>query len=738
MKILSGDITGKINRTSKKWHLDKEVTTMDILQAIAEELGVPRKSVANTVELLDAGNTVPFIARYRKEMTGELDETRIRRIEEQVSYYRNLEQRKDEVIRLIAEQGKLTDDLRKQITGAARLTDVEDLYRPYRPKRKTRAGVARERGLEPLAGYLLSFPAAGSVKAEAEKYLSEDVPTVEDALQGAMDIIAEDVADDPNVRGWVRDHTRRYGYLVSRARDAERDSVYRQYYQYKERISRVPAHRVLAVNRGEREEFLQVAIEVEQEPVLSWLNRQYVRENRATTDLVKRAAADAYKRLIAPAIERDLRGELTDRAVEQAILVFSRNLRNLLMQPPIRGKTVLGIDPAYRTGCKWAVVDQTGKLMETGVVYPTPPQQKIEEAEAELTRVIDRYGVDVIVIGNGTASRETEQFAAGLIQKIRKPGLAYVIVSEAGASVYSASMLAIKEFPDLDVSRRSAVSIARRLQDPLAELVKIEPKAVGVGQYQHDLPPKRLEESLAKVVESAVNHVGVDINTASAPLLGYVSGVNATVAENIVRYREQNGMFQSRRQLTCVPRLGPKTFEQCAGFLRISGGENPLDATPIHPESYNLTYRLLELIRADLDEIGTPALRSKLAQLDREETAEKLKCGLPTLRDIIEALLRPGRDPREDLPQPVFRTDVLRIEDLNPGMRLQGVVRNVVDFGAFVDIGVKNDGLVHISELADDYVNDPLDMVQVGDTVTVRVLSVDVERGRISLSMRQG
>ncbi len=713
------------------------MTIIDIVQIVARELKISQKSVTNTVELLDAGNTVPFIARYRKEMTRELDETQIRQIEQRVGYYRSLEQRKKEVIRLIDEQGKLTDDLQKQITGAVKLTELEDIYRPYRPKRKTRAGMAREKGLAPLADYLLSFPAASSPDVEAAMYLSEEVPSAMDALQGAMDIIAENVADDPKVRGWVRDYTRRHGYLVTRAKDAVKESVYKMYYQYKEPVSRIPSHRVLAINRGEREEFLQVTVDVEPEPVLSWLNQRYVKGNRATTDLVKSAVADSYKRLLAPAVERDIRGELTEQASEQAIIVFSKNLRNLLLQPPVRGKIVLGVDPAYRTGCKWAVVDHTGKLLEIGVVYPTPPQRKLREAEDVFTRLIEQYGIDVITIGNGTASRETEQFVANLIQKINKPGLAYVIVSEAGASVYSASKLAIKEFPDLDVSQRSAVSIARRLQDPLAELVKIEPKAVGVGQYQHDVPPKRLDESLAKVVESAVNHVGVELNTASASLLSYVSGINAKVAENLVRYREEIGVFQNRRQLSAVPRLGPKTFEQCAGFLRISSdGKNPLDATPIHPESYDLTYQLLELIQADLDELGTEALRSKLSTLDVEETAEKLGAGVPTLRDIIESLLRPGRDPRDDLPQPVFSTDVLNIEDIKPGMQLKGVVRNVVDFGAFVDIGVKNDGLVHISELADKFVKNPLDIVAVGDVITVLVLSVDVERGRISLSMK--
>jgi uncharacterized protein len=717
---------------------EEEFLILDIVKSVAGELGLPEKSVENTVKLLDDGNTVPFIARYRKEMTGELDETQIRRIEEQVGYYRNLEQRKEEVIRLIDEQGKLTEEIKEQINKALKLSEVEDIYRPFRPKRKTRGSVARGRGLEPLAGYLLSFPAEGSPDIEAAKYLTEEVPTVEDALQGAMDIIAEDTADDPKVRGWVRDYTRKNGYLVTRAKDPDQDSVYRMYYDFKEPVVKVPSHRVLAINRGEREEFLHVSIDVEFEPVISWLNENYVKEGAVTTDLVKKALADAYKRLIAPAVERDLRGELTEMAHEQAINVFSKNLRNLLLQPPVRGKIVLGVDPAYRTGCKWAVVDQTGKLLEVGIVYPTPPQERIEEAEQEFTRVIKQYEIDVIAIGNGTASRETEQFVAGLIQKLNKTGLnlAYVIVSEAGASVYSASKLAVKEFPDLDVSQRSAVSIARRLQDPLAELVKIEPKSIGVGQYQHDIPAKQLNESLAKVVESAVNYVGVDLNTASAPLLSYVSGINATVAENIVHYREKNGAFRNRNQLTDVPRLGPKAFEQCAGFLRINDGDSLLDSTPIHPESYELTYQLLDLLGVGLDEVGTDALRSKLSGLDVEKTAENLGAGVPTLRDIIEALLRPGRDPREDLPQPVFRTDVFSIEDIKPGMQLKGVVRNVVDFGAFVDIGVENDGLVHISELSEKYVKNPLDVVAVGDVVTVKVLSVDAEKGRIALSMK--
>lgn len=712
------------------------VIQTDILQTIAQEAGIPRGKVESTVKLLDSDNTVPFIARYRKEVTGELDEVQIRRIEELLAFYRNLVKRKAEVIKLIEEQGKLTDELRGRIMSAVKLTEVEDLYRPYRQKRKTRASVAREKGLQPLADYLLSFPRTGKPEDAAEAYLSEAVPAVEDALQGAMDIVAEQVSDDPEARGWVRDYTRRKGWLVTKARDSETDSVYQMYYDYREPVSKVVPHRVLAINRGEREERLAVSIEVEQEAVLSWLQKRFAKEGSVTFDLVRKAVTDAYKRLVAPAVERDIRNELTEKAEAQAVQVFSRNLRSLLLQPPVAGKVVLGVDPAYRTGCKWAVVDGTGKLLEVGVVYPTPPLKKIKDAEAVFARIVGQYGVQAIVIGNGTASRETEQFVADFIRGNEKYGLSYTIVSEAGASVYSASELAAGEFPGLDVAERSAVSIARRMQDPLAELVKIEPKAIGVGQYQHDVAPKRLDESLTKVVESAVNYVGVDLNTASAPLLGYVSGVNAAVARNIVRYREETGRFKNRKQLSKVPKLGPKTFEQCVGFLRISGGDNQLDATPIHPESYQLTHKLLKLIGVGLDEIGMPALRSLLAKLNVEEVAAKLGAGVPTLRDIIESLARPGRDPREELPPPVFRTDVLSIEDLKPGMELKGTVRNVVDFGAFVDIGVKNDGLVHISELSDKRVSHPLDVVSVGDVVTVRVLSVDVARSRIALSMR--
>lgn len=707
-----------------------------ILEIIVRESGLPRKKVEGTVKLLDAGNTVPFIARYRKEVTGELDEVQIRRVEELVSYYRNLEQRKTEVLRLIEEQGKLTDEIRKRVMTAAKQAEVEDIYRPFRQKRRTRAGLAREKGLEPLAEYILSFPASGNPEHEATLYLSEGVPSVEDALQGALDIVAEQVADDPDVRGWLRNYTRKKGYLVSRAKDSGSDSVYKMYYDYREPVLNVAPHRVLAINRGEREDILKVSIELDQEEVLTWLQRRFIKQNSITTVLAERAVVDAYKRLVAPAVERDVRNELTERAEEQALVVFARNLRSLLLQPPVPGKVVLGVDPAYRTGCKWAVVDETGKLLETGVVYPTPPQKKVVEAKAEFTRLVDKYAVQAIAIGNGTASRETEQFVADFIKERQGEALAYVIVSEAGASVYSASKLAAGEFPQLDVTARSAVSIARRLEDPLAELVKIEPRAIGVGQYQHDVAPKKLDENLAKVVESAVNYVGVDLNTASTALLKYVAGINAVVAENIVKYRELEGKFINRRQLAKVPRLGPKTMEQCAGFLRIRGGKNPLDATPIHPESYKLAGKLLELIEAGPEMIGSTSLRAKLARLNVEEIAAELDAGVPTLKDVKDALSRPGRDPREELPPPLFRTDILNIDDLKQGMVLKGAVRNVVDFGAFVDIGVKNDGLVHISEMSREYVRHPLDVVSVGDTVTVKVLSVEAGSGRISLSMK--
>ena len=709
-----------------------------LFQLIAGEAGITPGQVQKTAALLDDGNTVPFIARYRKEVTGELDEVKIRLVEERLKFYRGLNARKEEVIRLIEDQGKLTEELRDRILKAARVTEVEDLYRPYRQKRKTRASVAREKGLEPLARYLLSFPGSGDPAREAEKYLSPEkgVGSGEEALQGAMDIVAEEVSDDPDVRGWVREYTIRSGVLSVSARNRETASVYEMYYDFHEPVRLVLPHRVLAINRGEREEFLKVAVEADEESITGHIARKWVKAPSVTSEIVLAAVKDSYRRLIAPAVERDVRGGLTEKAEEQAVSIFSKNLRQLLLQSPVKGRVVLGVDPAYRTGCKWAVVDDTGRLLEVGVVYPTPPQSRVEEARREFARLAGQYNVDVIAIGNGTASRETEQFVASFISGYGERSIRYIIVSEAGASVYSASELAAREFPGLDVSGRSAVSIARRLQDPLAELVKIEPRAVGVGQYQHDIAPKRLEDSLAAVVESVVNYVGCDLNTASAPLLSYIAGVNSTVAENIVRYREEAGRFKDRRQLKKVPRLGPKTFEQCVGFLRIPESANPLDHTSIHPESYALAEKLLGMVNASLDGVGTPELRRRLEEVEPGEAAARLEAGAPTVRDILDSLKRPGRDPREDLPGPLFRSDVLSLEDLSPGMELKGTVRNVVDFGAFVDIGVKVDGLVHLSQLSDHYVRHPMDVVSVGDVVDVRVLEVDIRRKRVSLTMK--
>jgi len=710
-----------------------------MIKQIAGELGLGLGQVRTVAGLLDDGNTIPFIARYRKEMTGELDEVQLRAIDDRRTYLKGLEDRKGEVIRLIDEQGKLTPELQAAIEKAIKLQEVEDLYRPYRQKRKTRASVAKERGLEPLALWLLSQPRQGDLRAEAAKYINSEkgVETAEDAIQGASDIVAEGLADDAAIRRWVRKFTWDQGVLVSKAKNAEAESVYEMYYQYSEPVRRLPPHRVLAINRGEREEFLSVSIDVPTDRIVDEINRRTIKGGGPARDTLAAAAEDAYKRLISPSIERELRGELTEKAEEHAIGIFSENLRNLLLQPPVKGRVVLGVDPAYRTGCKLAVVDDTGKLLEVAVTYPTPPHNKKAEAEVVFRRMIDQYGVGLIVIGNGTGSRETEQFVVGIIKALPERDLQYLIVNEAGASVYSASKLAAEEFPDLDVSERSAVSIARRLQDPLAELVKIEPKAIGVGQYQHDVTQKRLDESLTGVVESAVNHVGVDVNTASPSLLSYVSGINATMARNIVKLREEKGKFTDRAQIQKVPRLGAKTFEQCAGFLRISDGGNPLDRTPIHPESYDVVGKLFKELGLKLADIGTEPLKAKLGEVRLEDVAERLGVGLPTLRDIVDSLQRPGRDPRDELPPPIFHTDVLDIEDLKPGMELQGTVRNVVDFGAFVDIGIKNDGLVHISQISNKFVKHPTEVVAVGDTVTVWVLGVDLKKGRVSLTMRQ-
>ncbi|MEW4429986.1 Tex family protein [Paenibacillus illinoisensis] len=710
-----------------------------IIKQVAKELSLALKQVRTTSELLEEGNTIPFIARYRKEMTGELDENQLRLIEERLVYLRNLEDRKVEVIRIIEEQGKLTGELKKSITQAVKLQEVEDLYRPYRQKRKTRASVAKEKGLEPLAVWIWSQPKQGDVLEEAAGYINAElgVDDAEAALQGAKDILAENIADDAAIRAWIRRYTLDHGMLTSEAKDAEQESVYENYYDYRELAKKMPPHRILAINRGERESILKVGLEVPPEPAHRHMEGQIIKGASAVQDVLRAVIEDAYKRLIAPSIEREVRAELTEKGESQAISVFSANLRNLLLQPPIHGKRVLGVDPAYRTGCKLAVVDDTGKLLEVAVTYPTPPHNKKREAAEVFHRMIKQYDIGLIVIGNGTASRETEQFVAEIIQENGDESLVYLIVNEAGASVYSASKLAQEEFPDLDVAERSAASIARRVQDPLAELVKIDPKAIGVGQYQHDVSQKILEESLKAVVESAVNHVGVDVNTASPSLLSYVAGVNATIAKNIVKYREENGRFTNRRQLQKVPRLGAKTYEQCVGFMRIGEGENPLDRTPIHPESYKVVDQLFKELQVELDKLGSKELSVLLSEQQPEQLAVKLDVGVPTLRDILDSLQRPGRDPREEMPLPIFRTDVLKIEDLVEGMELQGTVRNVIDFGAFVDIGIKSDGLVHISQLSNGYVKHPMDVVSVGDNVTVWVLNVDTKKGRVGLTMKK-
>lgn len=710
-----------------------------IVKQIAKELQLSFKQVRTTAQLLDEGNTIPFIARYRKEMTGELDENVLRQIEERTNYLRNLGVRKREVIRIIDEQGKLTDELRASIEQAVKLQEVEDLYRPYKQKRKTRASVAKEKGLEPLASWIWNQPKQGDALIEAANYVDEDkgVATAEEALQGAMDILAENIADDATIRSWVRRYSIDHGILTSEAKDKEAESVYENYYEYRELAKKMPPHRILAINRGERENILKVGLEVPPDSIYAYIGKQVMNSTSVVSDILTAVIEDAYKRLIAPSIEREVRGELTEKGENQAISIFAGNLRSLLLQPPVKGRCVLGVDPAYRTGCKLAVVDDTGKLLEVAVTYPTPPNNKKHEASVKFKELISKYGIQLIVIGNGTGSRETEQFVAEVISEVGDPELAYLIVNEAGASVYSASKLAQEEFPDLDVAERSAASIARRVQDPLAELVKIDPKSIGVGQYQHDVSQKHLEESLKAVVESAVNHVGVDVNTASPSLLSYVAGINATIAKNIVKYREENGKFVSRKQLQKVPRLGAKTFEQCVGFMRISGGDNTLDNTPIHPESYPVVDRLFKELDVSSDKVGTKELSELLDSQPTESLAVKLDVGVPTLRDILDSLQRPGRDPREELPLPIFRTDVLKIEDLMPGMELQGTVRNVIDFGAFVDIGIKSDGLVHISQLSDGYVKHPMDVVSVGDNVTVWVLNVDLKKGRVGLTMRQ-
>jgi uncharacterized protein len=721
--------------------LDEKQVQKKIIEQLQEELKISNKSLMSTVGLLDDGNTVPFISRYRKEATGGLDEEQIRSIEERLNYLRGLAQRKEEVIRLIEEQGKLTEELRQQIFEAKKLQDVEDYYRPYKQKRRTKATIAKEKGLEPLAEWLLIF-GPDDPETEAKAYISEEkeVTTLEEALQGAMDILAEMISDDPESRKWIRELTYKKGVLVSKQKKEEEDAknVYEMYYEYSEAVAKVVPHRVLAMNRGEKEDILKIAIEAPVEEIDMRLTKQWIKRSQSpATTFVEQAIVDSYKRLISPSIERDVRRELTEKAEEQAIQIFSKNLKSLLLQPPIRRKYVLGVDPAFRTGCKLAVIDPTGKLLDIDVIYPTAPHNKVKEAKQKVSEFITKYNIDIITIGNGTASRETEQFVVDIIKehKETKPNLAYIIINEAGASVYSASPLAKEEFPKLDVAERSAISIARRLQDPLAELVKIDPKSIGVGQYQHDVTQTRLNESLTFVVESAVNQVGVDVNTASGSLLQYVSGLNKTVANQVVKRREEEGVFKQRKDLLKVPRLGAKTYEQAIGFLRIFDGKDPFDQTPIHPESYSEAERFITELGFSKENIGSTEVVDALGKINVKEWAEKLQTGVPTLQDIIDALRKPRRDPREALAKPLLQTDVLHIEDLQEGMELEGTVRNVVDFGAFVDVGLKNDGLVHISKLSDRYVSHPLNVVSVGDIVTVWVIQIDRQRGRLGLSM---
>ena len=710
---------------------------MNIVKIISDELGVRQSQTEAAVKLIDEGNTIPFIARYRKEATGALNDEQLRHLDERLRYLRSLEERKAAVIASIEEQGMLTEELKDKIDKASTLVAVEDLYRPYKPKKKTRAGIARQKGLEGLAMIISLQRTNRSIEEEALNFVSEEkgVADVKEAISGALDIIAENISDDAQYRTYIRKLSMKEGLISSQAKDKTAESVYEMYYDFEEPVSKIVGHRILALNRGEKEKVLTVKIKPPVDKIITYLEKQIITsDNRFTTPLLKEAIADSYDRLIAPSIERDIRNELTEKAEDGAITVFGKNLKQLLLQPPIAGHVVLGWDPAFRTGCKLAVVDPTGKVLETKVIFPTAPQNKVAEAKAELKRLIKKYNITLISLGNGTASRESEQVIVELIKEIDTP-LQYVIVSEAGASVYSASKLATEEFPSFDVGQRSAASIARRLQDPLSELVKIEPKAIGVGQYQHDMNQKKLDESLGGVVEDSVNLVGVDLNTASAALLEYVSGINKTLARNIVAYREANGKFITRADLLKVEKLGPKAFEQCAGFLRIPGGKNLLDNTGVHPESYEATRKLLELTDTDMGD------KTKLGALWKDDKtvhrlAEELSIGELTLKDIIKELMKPGRDPREDMPKPIIKSDVLDMEDLKPGMRLKGTVRNVIDFGAFVDIGVHQDGLVHISQITDRYIKHPLDALSIGDVVEVEVLSVDVKKKRISLTMK--
>ena len=713
---------------------------MDIIKTLAQELEIKEGQAEAAVQLIDDGNTIPFISRYRKEMTGSLNDEILRKLYERLNYLRSLEEKKAQVLATIEEQGKLTGELRAQIEAAQTLVTVEDLYRPYRPKRRTRATIAKEKGLEPLAQLILLQKTVRPLEEEAQAYVSEEngVSSASEAVAGAQDIIAEQISDEANYRTRIRNMTMKEGMLTASAKDEKTQSVYETYYSYAEPLTKTAGHRILAINRGEKEKFLTVKIEAPEERILEYLERQVIKaENPNTTPALKAAVADSYRRLIAPAIEREIRSALTEKAEDGAISVFGKNLEQLLMQPPIAGQVVLGWDPAFRTGCKLAVVDATGKVLDTTVIYPTAPtnEAKIKAAKETLKTLIRKYGVTLISLGNGTASRESEQIIVELLKEIPEK-VSYVITNEAGASVYSASKLATEEFPNFDVGQRSAASIARRVQDPLAELVKIDPKSIGVGQYQHDMNQKKLGEALDGVVEDSVNRVGVDLNTASVPLMEHISGITKTIAKNIVAYREENGRFTNRKELLKVSKLGPKAFEQCAGFMRISGGDNPLDATSIHPESYEAAGKLLKELGYSSDwaaENGVKALYVK----DYKKMAQKVGIGEPTLRDIVQELCKPGRDPRDEMPKPVLRTDVLDMKDLKEGMILKGTVRNVIDFGAFVDIGVHQDGLVHVSQMSNKkFVKHPLEVVSVGDIVEVKVIGVDLQKKRISLSMK--
>lgn len=712
---------------------------MNILKQLAQELKIREEQVEAAVRLIDEGNTIPFIARYRKEVTGALNDEVLRNLHERLQYLRNLEEKKEQVIHSIEDQGKMTEDLKKKILASTTLVAVDDLYRPYRPKKRTRAIMARERGLEPLSNILLLQKTRKSMEEEAQAYIDEEkgVATVADAIAGAKDIIAEMIADKADYRKSIRQWTMKEGQLIVKAKDEKAESVYEMYYDFKEPIQKVSGHRVLAINRGEKEKILTVKVEAPEAQIITALNKTLiVGDNPNTETYMKQAIEDSYQRLIAPAIERDIRNEMTDKAQDGAITVFGKNLKQLLMQPPIKGQTVLGWDPAFRTGCKLAVVDATGKVLDTVVVFPTEPQKKIKEAKQKVHAMIRKYHITLISLGNGTASRESEQVITELLKEIPEK-VSYVIVNEAGASVYSASKLATEEFPNFDVGQRSAASIARRLQDPLSELVKIDPKAIGVGQYQHDMNQKKLEETLNGVVEDCVNKVGVDLNTASVSLLSYISGINKTIAKNIVTYREENGSFLTRKELLKVPKIGPKAYQQCAGFLRIPEGKNPLDNTGVHPESYEAAEKLIKKMGYDMETVGHGGLKTLGKSVkNKEKLAGELEIGLMTLTDIIEELEKPGRDPRNDMPKPILRTDVLDMADLKEGMVLKGTIRNVIDFGAFVDIGVHQDGLVHISQMTDRFIKHPLEVVSVGDIVDVKVLSVDLKKKRIQLTMK--